>query len=83
MSDLVETILAAAVEAIRNQTPAITSDAGRLKSIRLELELSNQGAVIDSTCSWLSPPSIWPSEMPSGWFPSWQRGLSASNGSWA
>ena len=43
-------IAAAAVEAIRNQTPAITSDAGRLKSVTLELELSNTGQVIDSIC---------------------------------
>ena len=50
MSDLLETILAVAAEAIRNQTPAITGDAGRLKSITLELELANNGAVIDSTC---------------------------------
>lgn len=50
MSDLVETIAAAAVEAIRNQSPAITSDAGHLKSVTLELELSNAGQVIDSTC---------------------------------
>jgi hypothetical protein len=47
--DLVETILSAAADAIRNQTPAITSDAGCLKSITLELELSNSD-VIDSTC---------------------------------
>jgi hypothetical protein len=49
-TDLVETIIAAATEAIRNQTPAITSEAGRLKSVTLELELSNGGEVIDSTC---------------------------------
>jgi hypothetical protein len=49
-ADLVETILAAATEAIKNQTPAITSDAGRLKSITLELELSNSGDVVDSVC---------------------------------
>jgi len=50
MTDILETILAAATEAIRNQTPAITSDTGRLKSITLELELANNGAVIDATC---------------------------------
>jgi hypothetical protein len=50
LSDLVETILAAAAEAIKNQTPTITSDAGRLKSITLELELANNGAVINSPC---------------------------------
>jgi hypothetical protein len=49
-ADLVETILAAAAEAIRTQTPAITSDAGGPKSITLELELANNGAVVDSTC---------------------------------
>jgi hypothetical protein len=49
-ADLMETIIAAAFEAVRNQTPAITGDAGRLKSIALELELSNAGDVVDSTC---------------------------------
>ena len=50
MTDLLEAILAAAAEAIRNQTPAITSAAGRLKSITLELDLSNGGDVVDSVC---------------------------------
>ena len=50
MTDILETILATATEAIRNQTPAITSDTGRLKSITLELELSNGGDVVDSVC---------------------------------
>jgi hypothetical protein len=50
LTDLVETIIAVAADAIRNQTPAITGDAGRLKSITLELELSNAGDVVDSTC---------------------------------
>ena len=50
MTDILETIRAAAAEAIKNQRPAITSDAARLKSITLELELANNGAVIDSTC---------------------------------
>jgi hypothetical protein len=50
VTDMLETVLAAVAEAIRNQTPVITGDAGRLKSLTLELELSNQGQVIDSTC---------------------------------
>jgi hypothetical protein len=49
MSDLVETLVSAAADAIRNQGPSITSDSGRLKSITIELELSNAGDVIDST----------------------------------
>ncbi|MND06410.1 hypothetical protein D3C83_277660 [compost metagenome] len=49
MTDLVETLVSAAADAIRNQSPSITSDAGRLKSITIELEISNVGAVIDST----------------------------------
>ena len=50
MLDLVDTIIAAATEAIRNQTPAIANEDGRLKSITLELELSNGGDVVDSAC---------------------------------
>lgn len=51
-SDLVETIVAAAVAAIQNQRPALTSDAGYVKSVNLELELTRAGQVVDSTC-WL------------------------------
>ena len=47
--DPVEQLAQAAADAIRNQTPSITSDAGRLKSITIELELGNAGDVIDST----------------------------------
>jgi len=49
-ADLVQAIVDAAEAAIRNQETAITSNAGRLKSITLELELANNGDVIDSTC---------------------------------
>ena len=49
-ADLVETIVSAASDAIRNQTPSIMAEAGRLKSITLELELANGAQVIDSTC---------------------------------
>jgi len=34
VTDLIETILAAAAAAIRNQTPAITSDAGRVAAAK-------------------------------------------------
>jgi hypothetical protein len=50
MPQIIETIVEAAEIAIRNQQAAITSDAGRLRSITLELEISNAGAVIDSRC---------------------------------
>jgi len=46
--DLVAPLLEAAGEAIRNQRPSIESDAGTLRSITLELELSNAGDIIDS-----------------------------------
>ena len=49
MTNLVETLIEAAASAIRNQQTALTSDAGRLKSITIELELSNAGDVVDST----------------------------------
>jgi hypothetical protein len=50
MTDLVQTLINAMAEAVHNQEPAITADAGRLKSITLELELANNGDVVDSTC---------------------------------
>jgi hypothetical protein len=50
LTDLVETIIAVAADTIRNQTPALTSDAGRVRSVTLERELSNAGDVVDSTC---------------------------------
>jgi hypothetical protein len=48
--DIVETLIEAASAAIRNQTPALTSDAGYVKSVTLELSLANGHQVIDSTC---------------------------------
>jgi len=50
VSDLVETLVTVAAAAIRNQTPALTADVGYVKSITLELELANNGDVIDSRC---------------------------------
>jgi hypothetical protein len=50
MSDLVETLIEAAAEAIRNQTPALTGSAGYVKSLTLEFQLANGHQVIDSTC---------------------------------
>jgi hypothetical protein len=50
LNDLVETLIEAASAAIRNQTPALTSDAGYVKSITLELSLANGHQVVDSTC---------------------------------
>jgi hypothetical protein len=50
MPEIVETLVTAAADAIRNQTPAITSDAGYVRSITLELEIANGVQVIDSTC---------------------------------
>ena len=48
--DLMAALEAAAVAAIRNQAPALTGGSGVLRSVNLELEISNAGAVVDSTC---------------------------------
>lgn len=52
MSDglLVQRIVDAMTEAIVSQAAAIESGTGQLRSVTIELELSNVGAVIDSTC---------------------------------
>ena len=50
MTDLEERLVQAASAAIRNQTPALTGDAGYVKSITLELSLANGHQVVDSTC---------------------------------
>ena len=49
-ADLVETLVGAATDAIRNQAPALTCDVGWVRGLRLELELANTGAVVDSVC---------------------------------
>lgn len=49
-SPLVERLQRAAVESIANVARALDADVGRLKSITLELELANNGAVVDSRC---------------------------------
>ena len=49
-SDLIERLQQSATDAIANLAAAIDSDAGRLRSITVELELANNGAVIDSRC---------------------------------
>ena len=46
---LIETLVAAATTATRNQA-AFACDVGRVRGLHLELELSNAGDVIDSTC---------------------------------
>jgi hypothetical protein len=48
--DLVETLISAATDAIRNQAGALTCDVGRVRGLHLELEISNAGNVIDSVC---------------------------------
>ena len=48
--DLIETLVAAATTAIRNQAPALTCDIGRVRGLHLELEISNAGAGVDSVC---------------------------------
>jgi hypothetical protein len=48
--DLIETLVSAASDAIRNQAPALTCDVGRVRGLHLELELANNGAVVDSVC---------------------------------
>jgi hypothetical protein len=40
-----------AAAASETQAPTITSDVGALQSITLELELANNGQVIESPCS--------------------------------
>lgn len=47
---LVGRIIEAMADAITSQAAAIESGPGHLKSVTIELELSNAGAVIDSTC---------------------------------
>jgi hypothetical protein len=48
--DLIETLGVAASDAIRDQAPALVGGGGSLRSVNIELELSNVGAVVDSPC---------------------------------
>jgi len=45
--DLVEALTAAAVEAIANERPALEYEPNRLRGVTIELEVANNGAVID------------------------------------
>jgi hypothetical protein len=48
-SDLIETIVTAAVAAIRNQEPAIVNGTGALRSLTVEVEVAGNGQVVNST----------------------------------
>jgi hypothetical protein len=54
---LIETLVAAATDAIRNQAPVLSCDVGRVRGLHLELEISNAGAVSDSVC-WIGRHSV-------------------------
>ena len=47
MTDLVERLTAAAVEAIANERPALEHEPARLRGLTIELEVLNNGAVIE------------------------------------
>jgi hypothetical protein len=47
---LIETLVSAAEQAIRNQAGALACDVGRVRGLHLELELANNGDVVDSVC---------------------------------
>lgn len=47
---IVEALIGAAADAIRNQTPALTAAVGYVKSVTLELTLGGGHRVVDSTC---------------------------------
>jgi hypothetical protein len=48
VSPLVARLQSAACEALANLSGAIDADVGRLRSVTVELEVGNNGAVIDS-----------------------------------
>ena len=49
-TDLVERLTAAAVEAIKAEARALEYEPHRLRGITVELEVANNGAVIDGRC---------------------------------
>ena len=57
-AELIETLVAAATDAIRNQAGALTCDVGRVRGLHLELELSNAGNVVDSVC-WIERRGVY------------------------
>ena len=49
MTDLTQTLIEAATAAIRRRETAITDGAKQFRSIHLDLEIANGGAVIETT----------------------------------
>jgi RNA 3'-terminal phosphate cyclase len=50
VTDLTERLTEAAVEAIRAEAQALAYEPHRLRGITVELEIANNGAVIDGRC---------------------------------